>query len=211
MLLMVLRGQEFTSSVFCSRSTIFTTTLGRLDLPFHTFVHLLHGLDLFFNIQWTADETELPLPLLNVLADIAPFVLVMLQAVRQTRAIQVRQDTSHDCIQRTERGDGAMRTTGGTKRRDSSSGHDLDTQTDVHEEVEELKAFTRALLGLYDTRVDTDVERCTSAVLREVEGWNAVDARQRAEDEQLVVRGDQVACFGVHDIPGHMCQSTRVE
>lgn len=104
-----------------------------------------------------------------------------------------------------------MRSASRAQRGDCRCGHDLDRQTGVNQEIEEAVALCGDLLSLHDARVDADVGRAALAVVREVERRHAVNARQRAEDEQLVVGRDQVVGVGLDDVAWDLGEGARVD
>lgn len=141
--------------------------LGRFDLPFDTLIHALDEKNLLLDIQPAAIEAELALALLDILSDVPPFVLVVLQTVGQPRPLEIGQDTSHDSVDGAKRRDGVVgpaRCAEGCQR---GRDHNLNAQTAVHKDAEKVVPLCGDLLGADDARVDADVARGTMVMVRD--------------------------------------------
>lgn len=177
------------------RRAILAAAFRRFQLALYAFVHVLNDLDFLLDIKPAAIQTQLTLALLDVLADIAPLVLVVLQTIWEPGALQVGQDTGHDSVDGAESRDGGVRARGGADGCQGGRDHDLDAQTSIYEDAEETIALRGGSFGVDDSCIDADVRGRADELVQCREGGHAVDAGQGAEDEEFVVRRNQRAGF----------------
>ncbi|KAF4511601.1 hypothetical protein G6O67_003382 [Ophiocordyceps sinensis] len=183
----------------CGRHLVATATPLLSSGP----VHVVDGLDLVKGIERAPGEAKLALALLDVLAHRLKLLVDALEAVRQARPLEVRQDPRDDGVDCAKGGDGGPGAVGCAQGRERGAHDELDAQADVDGGVEDAVAARGHLLGPHHARVDAHVfGDALAGVAGRGQRGDRVDAGEGSEDEQLVVWRDQGVGVGTHDCEG---------
>lgn len=168
--------------------------LSCLELLLNLLVHRLDRENFLMHIQVTINQTEFSLALLDVLSDITPLVMEMLQSIWQPRPSQVSQNTRHNRVDGTECRDGGVWPACCTKRGDGGRDNDLDSEAGIDKDTEKLMTLGRLGLKVNDSLVDTEIVCAAGMVALRHQSRSTVDARQGAESEKFVIWGNEEVC-----------------
>lgn len=187
-------GIERSSAIILGLRAVLAAALGCLELLFDLLVHRLDRENFLMHIQLAVYQTELSLSLFDVLPNIAPLVMIMLQPIWQSRASQVSQNTGHNGVDGTECSNRGVWPACCTERGDGGCDNDLNCEAGIDEDTEKLVALGGLGLKVDDSFVDADIVRAAVMVALCHQSWSAVDTRQGAEGEEFVIWGHEKVC-----------------
>lgn len=130
-----------------------------------------------------------------------PLVLVALQAIGETGAAQIGQDTSHNGVDGTEGCDGRVGASCRTEGCEGCCDDNLDSQTGVDHVVEDAVSARGLGLVAHYASVDSDVRGAAQQMAALCESGHTVDTGQGTEDQELVVGWDEGFWLGGADVP----------